>query len=148
MKLVRHLVMLTTLTVLTGTACSKQSNKDDGAAAHPAKVERVAGSESATVTLTDKAIERIGLETARVKDAPAGTGSRLALSNAAVLYDATGRTWAYVSTAHGTYVRTSITIERFDADDALLSAGPPTGTEIVTTGAAELFGAESTFGEN
>jgi hypothetical protein len=151
MKLHRPLVALTILAALTATACSKKSTTDDRAAAHPAKVEHVTGSDSATITLTDKAIERIGLETSTMHSAPTdagGAAGMLALSNAAVLYDASGRTWAYVSTARGTYVRTPITVETFNADDALLSAGPPVGTVVVTTGAAELFGAESTFGED
>jgi hypothetical protein len=147
MNHVRRVVACTLLAMLVTAACSRKSSHDEGAAAHPATVEHLAGSEGARVTLTDKAIERIGLETAKVRDAPGDGGSRLALSNAAVLYDAGGRTWAYVTTAHGTYLRTPITVERFNADDALLSAGPPAGTDVVTTGAAELFGAESTFGE-
>jgi hypothetical protein len=148
MKHVRALVVMTVVAALATSACSKKSSDDKGAA-HAATVEHLAGSAGAQVKLTDRAIERIGLETAKVRDASGdGAASGLALSNAAVLYDAEGKTWAYVTTAHGTYVRTAISVERFTADDAVLSAGPPAGSEVVTTGAAELFGAESTFGED
>jgi hypothetical protein len=133
----------------TLTACSKSSNNADKAANHPATVEKIAGSEGARVTLTDKAIERIGLQTAVVSDAPAGSGSaQRAIATAAVLYDPTGKTWAYATSAHGAYVRTPIVVERVVGDLALLSDGPPTGTEVVTVGAEELYGAESTFGED
>jgi hypothetical protein len=141
--------LLVAVIALTSTACSRSSSKQDKAANHQATVEKIAGSEGARVTLTDKAIERIGLETVAVKDAPAGSsGATRAMSNAAVLYDPSGHTWAYTSPAHGTYVRTPIVVERVVGDEALLSDGPPSGTEVVTLGAAELYGAESTFGED
>ncbi len=129
-------------------ACSRTSASDDGVANHPATVERIAGSEGARVTLTDQATKRIGLETAVVKDAPGGLVARLTMPNAAVLYDPTGRTWAYVSFAGGSYVRTPITVDHVSGSDAFLSEGPPSGSNVVTTGAQELYGAESTFGES
>jgi hypothetical protein len=133
---------------LVAGACSKSGSAGDAAANHPAVIERVAG-EGARVTLTDKAIERIGLETAVIKDAPSTSGGApRMLPNSAVLYDASGRTWAYTTATHGTYVRAPITIDRVVGDQAYLSDGPPSGTEVVTVGAEELFGAESTFGED
>ena len=35
-----------------------------------------------------------------------------------------------------------VTVEEIEGDVAHISAGPPTGTLVVTTGAAELYGAE------
>ena len=40
------------------------------------------------------------------------------------------------------FVREAIGVERIDGDTAYLSEGPAAGTEVVTVGAAELFGAE------
>ena len=146
---VRRFVVLAVCLSLT-TGCSRTSSSDDGSRAdHPATVEPIAGTDTAMVTLTDKAAERIGLETAAVKDAPANAGHpERSVANAAVLYDPTGKAWVYVTQDHGSYLRTPIIIDRVVGDDALLSDGPPSGAEVVTTGAAELYGAESTFGED
>jgi hypothetical protein len=40
-------------------------------------------------------------------------------------------------------VRTPVTIARVVGDQAALTAGPATGTEVVTVGAAFLVGAEA-----
>jgi hypothetical protein len=57
-----------------------------------------------------------------------------------------GETWTYTSPEPLTFVRAPITVEAIDADLAYLSAGPAPGTEVVTVGAAELFGVESGVG--
>ena len=90
------------------------------------------------LTLSEKAAERLGVETAEV----AGSGSALTVPYAAVIYDAQGLTWSYVNTAPLVYLREAITIDRINGATAILSAGPAVGTPIVTTGAAELYGAE------
>jgi hypothetical protein len=134
---------------VSATACSKSTKGEDTAANHPATVERIAGSEGAKVTLTADAVKRIGLDTAVVTDAPAGGGAaQRSVADAALLYDPSGRTWTYVQIAPRSYVRTSVTVVRVVGDQALISDGPPSGAAVVTTGAEELYGAESTFGED
>jgi hypothetical protein len=91
-----------------------------------------------TLTLSEKAAERLGVETAAV----AGTSSQMTIPYAAVLYDASGKTWTYVNDSPLTYKRAEITVDEIDGDTARLSAGPPSGTMVVTIGAAELYGAE------
>jgi hypothetical protein len=61
---------------------------------------------------------------------------------AAVVYDASGKTWTYVNETALTYKRAEITVSEIDGDTARITAGPPAGTAVVTTGAAELYGAE------
>ncbi len=90
------------------------------------------------ITLSAKAAERLGLETVPV----AGSGSALTVPYAAVIYDAKGDTWSYVNTAPLVFLRSQITVDEVDGDTAVLSAGPTAGTSVVTTGAAELYGAE------
>jgi hypothetical protein len=90
------------------------------------------------LTLSAKAAERLGVETVQV----AGSGSTLTIPYAAVVYDAKGATWSYVNTEPLVYMRAEITVDEIDGDTAVLSAGPPAGTAVVTTGAAELYGAE------
>ena len=90
------------------------------------------------LTLSEKAAERLGVVTAPV----AGSGSGMTIPYAAVVYDAQGATWAYVNSQPLVYMREAITVEEIDGDVARLSAGPASGTPVVTTGAAELYGAE------
>ena len=90
------------------------------------------------LTLSARAAERLGVETAPV----AGSGSLLTVPYAAVIYDAQGDTWSYVSAEPLVFLRAQITVDEIDGDTAVLSAGPAIGTSVVTTGAAELYGAE------
>ncbi len=90
------------------------------------------------LTLSATAAERLGVETAPV----AGSGSLLTVPYAAVIYDAQGDTWSYVSAEPLVFLRAQITVDEIDGDTAVLSAGPAIGTSVVTTGAAELYGAE------
>jgi hypothetical protein len=66
---------------------------------------------------------------------------------AAVLYDARGNTWVYTNPKPLTFVRHAIHIDYIEGDLAVLSDGPPSGTEVVIVGAAELFGAETGIGK-
>jgi hypothetical protein len=66
---------------------------------------------------------------------------------AAVLYDARGNTWVYTNPTPLTFVRHAIHIDYIEGDLAVLSDGPPSGTEVVTVGPAELFGAETGIGK-
>jgi hypothetical protein len=90
------------------------------------------------LTLSEKAAERLGVETAAV----AGSGSAMSIPYAAIVDDAEGKTWTYVTSAPLVYERAEITVDQIDGDVATISAGPPAGTQVVTIGAAELYGAE------
>jgi hypothetical protein len=65
---------------------------------------------------------------------------------AAVLYDVNGDEWVYTSPEPLVYVRAPIVVDYIEGDVAVLVEGPPAGTQIVTAGAAELFGAEAGVG--
>ena len=60
----------------------------------------------------------------------------------AILYDLTGDTWVYTNPEPSVFVRERVDIERIDKDLAVLNTGPAVGTQVVTIGAAELYGAE------
>jgi hypothetical protein len=94
------------------------------------------------LTLSERAAERLGVEVAEV----AGSGSSLTVPYAAVIYDAQGKTWSYVNMAPLVYLREEIVVDRIDGDTAILSKGPAAGTSVVTTGSAELYGAETGVG--
>jgi hypothetical protein len=60
----------------------------------------------------------------------------------AVIYDADGKAYAYTAPEPLTFVRKEIVIDHVAGDSVVLSDGPPTGTEIVTVGAAQVYGTE------
>lgn len=64
----------------------------------------------------------------------------------AVMYDAQGATWVYTNPEPLAFVRQAIDIEYIHKNLAVLKDGPPTGTVIVSVGAAELMGVEQKIG--
>jgi len=71
----------------------------------------------------------------------------LVIPYAAVLYGLNGETWAYINPEPLTFVRYPITIDYIDGGLVYLSDGPAVGTEVVTVGAPELFGADTGVGK-
>jgi hypothetical protein len=61
---------------------------------------------------------------------------------AAIIRDINGGEWVYRKTGPDTYLRQRIEVASVSGDTALLARGLERGAEIVTDGAAELFGTE------
>ena len=116
-------------------------------ASGPATIDPVEGTDLSRVTLTEMAAKRLDIQTATVVDVNVSGATKKVIPYAAVLYDAQGTTWTYINPEPLTFVRHIITIEYIKGDDAFLLDGPPSGSEVVTVGAAELFGSESEFQE-
>ena len=68
---------------------------------------------------------------------------RKVIAYSAVIYDTKGGAWAYTNPEPLAFLRQPITIEYTRGDMTVLTAGPPTGTQVVVIGAAELYGAET-----
>ncbi len=109
---------------------------------HPAKLEESGTEGIMKVVLEEKAVGRIGIQTAQI----AAQGDRLVVPYGAILYDTKGDAWTFTNPAPLTYVRARIVVEAIDGDRAILSEGPPVGTFVVTVGAPELMGAEHKYG--
>ena len=71
----------------------------------------------------------------------------LVVPRTSVLFDALGGTWVYEAREGGVFERQRVTLIDMVGDFAVLSQGPPLGTRVVTTGAAELFGTEFGVGK-
>jgi len=111
----------------------------------PARVERREGSSIARVILSAKAVERLGIQTAPIREA---SGARRTLiPYAALIYDLHGDTWAYTNPEPLVFVRERIRVDRIEGEVVALSDGPSPGTPVVTVGAAELFGVEFGVGK-
>ena len=105
-------------------------------------VEQVGTSDLNNITLTEKAAQRLDIQTTAVVANGAGT----VVPYAAVIYSPNGETWTYVNSDGLTFVRQAIVVDRIDGDEAHLSKGPTPGTKVATVGVQELYGAESGVG--
>jgi hypothetical protein len=119
--------------------------KGDSLGDTAAQVDPGDGSQPATITITQDARDRLGIETTAVLTDPArgGTSTTSVIPYAAVVYDAEGEAWVFASPAPGTYKRAPIIIAAIKADSAILTRGPIPGTAVVTVGASELVGMEA-----
>lgn len=146
---IRQIGMVAMLVVLALAlpGCKDAPAEEEGGS-DLATVEPIEGSDVSQVTLTEEAAGRLDIETATV-DAAGGTGgsARTTIPYAAVLYDPAGDTWAYTSPEPLVFVRAPIDVIRINGEQALLSSGPPPGTDVVIVGAAELLGTEYEVGE-
>jgi hypothetical protein len=69
-------------------------------------------------------------------------GGRTAVPHAALLYAPDGATYVYVATGERSFLRRPVTVDRVDGRWAIVSRGPAVGSAVVTTGAAQVYGAE------
>jgi len=113
----------------------------------PVTLEPIAGTDLNRLTLTEKAAERLGLETVPVSTQEMDGAERMVIPYAALLYDPSGQAWVYVNVEPLVFVRQEITVDSIDGDEVFLSEGPEAGATVVTLGATELFGSEEEFEE-
>ena len=104
----------------------------------PYEVEPIDGTDLNRVRLSSDTAEKVDLQTAEVRANGRGT----VIPHIALIYSPEGDAFVYTRPEPQTYVRAPIEVERIVDDQALLSAGPPTGTVVVTVGAAELLATE------
>jgi len=125
------------------TACAPASaGEEEGV--KPVTLEPVAGTDLNHVILTADAAKRLDIQTVSVHD---GGTQGTVIPYDAVLYEANGDTWVYVSLEPLVFVRQSIVIDHIKGNEAFLSEGPDSGAMVVTLGAAELYGSEEEFEE-
>jgi hypothetical protein len=113
----------------------------------PAKVEKIDGSEFNRVVLTEKAAQRLAIQTAPVREEQVKGTQRKVIPYAAVVYGLKGETWTYTNPAPLTFVRQPITIDYIEGDMTVLLDGPAAGTAVVTVGVAELYGTDTGIGK-
>lgn len=148
-RIMRWMVVVVIIAGLPNPAPADTARKTE-----PAKVEPVPGTDLRRVILTAKAAERLGIETATVREAPVTPPRdghsqvvRKILPYASVIYDVRGDTWAYTNPEPLIFIRHRISVDYIAGDLAVLSEGPAAGTTVVNVGAAELFGIELEIGK-
>jgi hypothetical protein len=127
--------------VVSLSACGEASSGYDyETASHhePAELEPIKGTDVQRVIFDAEGAERVGLKTAPIRQ----NGQETVIPYAAVIYGADGNTYTYTAPEPLTYVRQEISIDHVAGDSVMLSDGPPAGTEVVTVGAAEVYGTE------
>ena len=83
-------------------------------------------------------MDRVALQTTEVKT----LGKDLTVDHAALVFDKAGKPWVFTVVGPRTYVRAAIGIKETQDGVVIMSSGPPAGTQVVTVGAIELWGAE------
>ncbi|MFJ5699133.1 hypothetical protein [Arthrobacter sp. NPDC093139] len=133
----RSVLVLASAASLSLAGCAAVKSDSAPAGEAPASLEKV-GSDLNKLTLTEKAVERLGLTTEKVTTGKGGP----VVPYAALVYDGAGKTWVYTAPEPRTYIRAAVTVDQITGDKVQLRSGPAAGTDVVTLGAAELFGAE------
>ncbi len=131
-----------------------------------ARLEPVPGSAAGKIVLSSLGAQRIGLTTAKTRGIPAPRptvttgvtksgrrrrivvpprpgGPTVMIPYSSVIYDPSGRTYAFVMIAQLTYAEVPITVDRVTGNVAYLLKGPRAGAPVVSTGAEELYGVQT-----
>lgn len=134
---IRGIALVPLVAALLLAACG-EAPSDEHVIDEPATVQEVEDGEVARVTITQKAAERLDIQTALVE----AVGERTVVPSAAVLVDPAGDFWVFTNPEPLVFVRHKISIDYEEGNQAFLTDGPPAGSKIVTVGVAELYGAE------
>ena len=143
----RWIIAVLVITSLHFGGCQSQDGTHH--TIHPAKVEQIEGSDLCRVILTEKAMERIGLEISAVRQElvkHSKTRMRDVVPYSAIIYDPQGQTWVYTNPQPRTFIRHKISVDFIMDDMVILVDGPPVGTPIASVGVAELYGTEFGIG--
>jgi multidrug efflux pump subunit AcrA (membrane-fusion protein) len=116
------------------------------------QVEDTPDTDAKTLIFTEAAMSHLDVQTAPVKEIEASregkdVGRRIAVPHSALIYDAEGEPWVYVSSAPDTFLRKHVAIDFMDDDHIFLTTGVTAGENVVTVGVPELRGAEFGVGE-
>jgi hypothetical protein len=122
--------------------------EEEAAAEKAASVEAIKGTDLNRVTVTAEAAERLGIETARVRQVAYKGATHKVVSYGALIYDADGAAFVYTNPELLVFIRSKITVLSIENNNVFFSGGPATGTSIVTVGVPELYGIDSGVGGN
>lgn len=128
------------LTLLLLSACGGQ-DPGMGDKVEPSRVEPIEGSKFSRLILTEKAVQRLDIQTAQVELREMDS-QHLAVPYAAIMYGLEGDAWVYTNPEPLVYIREAIVIDFIEGAWVALEQGPEVGTSVVTVGASLLYGAE------
>ena len=138
----RWMLLLLVIVGLTAVACGASADSTYEKI-KPYKLEEVSGSDFKKVKLTERAVERLGLQVV-----PAGENT---VPYAAIVYGNHGEEWVYTNPEPTLFIREEVKVDyikgTLEGGTAYLLEGPAAGTLVVTAGAAELWGTEFGVGK-
>lgn len=155
-KQLSRILALVLMAAAFGAGCGEVEEASISSSDAPAQLEPIEGSTVKRVVLAPRAVERLDIRTAGVRPAspqemegvvPAGQPTRTAIPFEAVLYDKKGAPFTYTNPKEREYVRQAIALDGIKNNVAILSSGPPLGTQVVTVGGIELYGVETGVGK-
>lgn len=136
------------LAILSLVACG---GVEEGAVHNePYHLEDTSDPDFKLVVLTEKAAERLDIQSEEVAEAAVDGGTMLSVPYSAVIYGLNGETFVYTRNPGPDsleFLRVPIAIDRIDGGRAYLAEGPDTGTHVLTRGVAEVYGAETGVGK-
>lgn len=137
-------LVVAVLSCVSVSGCVQAATEDKAKGAKPIVVEKKAG-QPTKLTLTERAIERLGLTTAPVRRGTlkSRAGAATVIPFSALLFDKQGKAATYLVVGPRVYARSPVVVDHYDGDLAVLRKGPPVGASVVTAGSAELSGAEA-----
>ncbi|MCE7986409.1 MAG: hypothetical protein DYG89_35000 [Caldilinea sp. CFX5] len=106
-------------------------------------LDKLEGSDFNLVTLSEKAAQRLVLETGKVSEEAATDGQRLVVPYSALIYGLHGENWVYVTPQPLSFHRAEVKVDYIEGDKVFLLEGPDVGTEIAITAVAELYGVDT-----
>jgi len=124
---------------LTGTLSACTQVEENESTYEASTHEEIEGSDIPRVTFTAEAAKRADVHTVPVRE----IAHHRVIPYAAIIYDDAGKTYAFVSAKPLEYLRTPIKVAKIAGDEVQLAGGLAVGTAVVTTGAAEVYSAES-----
>ena len=132
--------------LLTVAACGSAPAAATATAAEPVTIEADRRHRSQTAHIDGQGSRAAGHHhrpgRRRTCTASGAATGKFLIPYSALLYLPDGTTIAYTNPEGHAYVRETVTVESIRGDQAVLTAGPPVGTAVVTAGAAELWGTE------
>jgi hypothetical protein len=105
----------------------------------PDRVQPGRGGAPSKIVLTPTGAQRIGVRTAPAR----AVGSSVVIPLSSVVYDPSGATYAFTTAAPLTFTEVPVTVEHVVGNSVHLLKGPAPGTEVVTSGAEELYGVQT-----
>jgi hypothetical protein len=121
------------------TGCAGAAVAGPSKAESAAKLEPIGDTGIKKIILTGKAVARLAMTTFPVAAQPDG---RTVVPYRSLLYLPNGKPFVYTNLEPAVYVRQEVAVESIRGERVVLTAGPPVGTPVVTTGGAELWGTE------
>lgn len=145
----RFVIPLLAATALGLAGCADVSEAEGGPHdSEPVTIEAVDDSSGLSrLTLTESAAERLAIATEavdveRLAHGSAGKQQYTVVPYSSLIYDPSGDTWVYVASEPLVFMREAVDVDFITKDTAALTTGPEQGAEVVSVGAAELYGAE------